>query len=290
MVQLLLGIMREIIMNIKQIEYFVEVAKTKNYTKAAQKLYISQSAITKQIVLLEEELEVELFVRNNKGVQLTLAGEIFLKDAIEILNKIEKSQKKIESFKSGMTGHLNLGYVTGLERTSMIKAFDHFFHKYRDCYIEFDSQTSYLLQDKLLKDQLDLILTHRYLHHKEYENIALFQSPIMVFLPLNSKYADKKYFTKGELNELPIISSKRDLLHDDIQTMEIDHMLLQVMGHKGVTILPEFAIKYTQLQKYVMAIPVKDMKETIYAVYRKDNDNPLLKKMIEFFKEFHFLD
>lgn len=81
-------------MNIKQIEYFVEVAKTKNYTKAAEKLYISQSAITKQIFLLEEELKVELFVRNNKGAKLTLAGELFLKDATEILNKIEKSHKK----------------------------------------------------------------------------------------------------------------------------------------------------------------------------------------------------
>lgn len=81
-------------MNIKQIEYFIEVAKRQNYTAAAKHLYISQSAITKQMLLLEEELETELFIRNNKGVQLTKSGEIFLKDALEIISKIEKVRKK----------------------------------------------------------------------------------------------------------------------------------------------------------------------------------------------------
>lgn len=81
-------------MNFKQIEYFVEVAKKQNYTKAANKLFISQSAITKQIFLLEQELETSLFIRNNKGVKLTKAGEIFLKDALDILSKIEKSEKE----------------------------------------------------------------------------------------------------------------------------------------------------------------------------------------------------
>ena len=271
-------------MNIKQIEYFVEVAKTKNYTKAAEKLYISQSAITKQIFLLEEELKVELFVRNNKGAKLTLAGELFLKDATEILNKIEKSHKKMESFKEGMTGHLNLGYVTGLERTSIISAISTFFQKYPNCYVEFDSKTSYILEDKLLKEQFDLILTHRYLHHLAYENIILFKSPIMVFLPINSKYNTKKYFTREELTELPVISHTMALFHDDIQTMEIDHLLLQVMGHKGVAILPEFAIKYTQFQEYIIGIPVKDMEEITYAIYKKDNDNPLLEKIIHCLK------
>lgn len=113
--------------NVKQIEYFVEVAKTLNYTKAAENLYISQSANTKQIFLLEEDLGVELFIRSHKGVQLTLVGELFLKDAIDILQKIEGSQRRMKNFKEGKEGYLKLGYVMGLERTSFITTIDQFY-------------------------------------------------------------------------------------------------------------------------------------------------------------------
>ena len=60
-------------MNLNQINYFLAICKTMNFTKAAHNLYISQTAVTKQIQLLE----TELFNRNNKQIELTEAGRFF---------------------------------------------------------------------------------------------------------------------------------------------------------------------------------------------------------------------
>jgi len=269
-------------MNIKQIEYFVEVAKTLNYTKASQQLYISQSAITKQIFLLEEELKTELFIRSHKGVKLTLAGELFLKDAIDILQKIEGSQRRIQDFKEGKEGYLKLGYVMGLERTAMMKAIYQFYQQYPQCHVSYDSDISYILRDKLLKGQVDMILTHRFLDDALYENEMIFQSQVMVYVCKDSKYSHKDYFQKDELYSLHLVS---DMDHHDMQPMTVDHLLLQVIGHKGVAILPDFAIKYTQFNEYIIGIPVKDMIEVTYAVYKKDCQNPLIHQFMKVLKD-----
>lgn len=271
-------------MNVKQIEYFVEVAKTLNYTKAAENLYISQSAITKQIFLLEEELGIELFIRSHKGVQLTLAGELFLKDAIDILQKIEGSQRRMKDFKEGKEGYLKLGYVMGLERTSFITTIDQFYQHYPHCYIDYDSATSYVLRDRLLKEQVDMILTHHFLDDSLYENIMIFQSQMMVYVRKDSQYSQRDYFEKDELYSLDLVFDNRVYSHD-IQTMTIDHLLLQVMGQKEMAILPDFALKHTQFEKYIIGIPIIDMKEVTYAIYRKDNQNPLIHQFISILKD-----
>ena len=61
-------------MNFKQLEYFVAVAEAKSISKAARKLHVAQPPISRQIAMLEDELKVCLFLRTNKGVELTEAG------------------------------------------------------------------------------------------------------------------------------------------------------------------------------------------------------------------------
>ena len=68
-------------MNLNQINYFLAICKTMNFTKAAHNLYISQTEVTKQIQLLETELGTKLFNRNNKQIELTEAGRFFLIEA-----------------------------------------------------------------------------------------------------------------------------------------------------------------------------------------------------------------
>ena len=65
-------------MNIKQLEYFVDLSQTLNFTKTAQNFYISQTAITKQIQCLEKDLGIPLFIRSKKSVELTNEGNLYL--------------------------------------------------------------------------------------------------------------------------------------------------------------------------------------------------------------------
>ena len=76
-------------MNIKQLEYFVDLSETLNFTKTAQNFYISQTAITKQIQCLEDDLGIPLFHRTKKCVSLTSEGRSYLPYAKKILEDIE---------------------------------------------------------------------------------------------------------------------------------------------------------------------------------------------------------
>lgn len=67
-------------MTITQMKYFITAAKCLNFTKAASQLYITQSALSRQIVAMEEELNLQLFVRNNRQVKLTPAAVVLLEE------------------------------------------------------------------------------------------------------------------------------------------------------------------------------------------------------------------
>jgi DNA-binding MarR family transcriptional regulator len=72
--------------------YFATVAEQQSFTRAAEKLRIAQSSISQQIKTLEEELEIKLLLRTKRSVKLTAAGHAFLREAKDILNRIEQSR------------------------------------------------------------------------------------------------------------------------------------------------------------------------------------------------------
>lgn len=79
----------------QRLKYFIVLAKLKNYTKAAQELYISQPALSKQILSLEESLGVKLFERNTKKVRLTFAGEILFEQALKLTAQEESIKHQL---------------------------------------------------------------------------------------------------------------------------------------------------------------------------------------------------
>lgn len=81
-------------MKLSQMEYFLAVAETLNFTEAAKSLYISQPALSKQIALLEEELGTKLFIRTSRKVVLTAAGKKFEEDLKRIREELEKAKKR----------------------------------------------------------------------------------------------------------------------------------------------------------------------------------------------------
>ena len=77
-------------MEIKQIQYFLAVAEAGSFSTAAEELYISQSSLSKQIIALEKELDIQLFDRSKRKISLTDGGRSFYKHALH-LNKIYKA-------------------------------------------------------------------------------------------------------------------------------------------------------------------------------------------------------
>lgn len=96
-------------MNSRQWQYAVLLSKTRNFSQVAEKLNISQPALSKQILALENELGVKLFDRNTTPLALTPAGEHFIAEAEALLYKENQLMRSMERFKSGEAGTLNIG-------------------------------------------------------------------------------------------------------------------------------------------------------------------------------------
>ncbi|MDD3340347.1 MAG: LysR family transcriptional regulator [Lachnospiraceae bacterium] len=100
-------------MELRHIRYFLAVAEELNFTRAAQKLLIAQPPLSRQIQALEEELGVQLFIRNPRSLQLTEEGILFRQQARQILSLVDKSTEEIREMKNGLGGTLYIASVEG---------------------------------------------------------------------------------------------------------------------------------------------------------------------------------
>lgn len=96
-------------MNINQLKYFVALAEELSFTRAAQRLHISQPPLSKQIALLEEELSVRLFNRTSRHVELTDAGRIYLYEVKAILARLNRARARARAIEEGMEGAIEVG-------------------------------------------------------------------------------------------------------------------------------------------------------------------------------------
>lgn len=96
-------------MNSKQIQYATILARTCNFSLAAEELGITQPAFSKQIIALENELGIKLFDRSTTPLSLTAAGEFFISKAKKLLFEQENLLKTVEKYKSGDNGRLTVG-------------------------------------------------------------------------------------------------------------------------------------------------------------------------------------
>jgi DNA-binding transcriptional LysR family regulator len=99
-------------MELRHLKYFLAVAETLNFTKASEKLFISQPPLSRQIKELEEELGARLFNRNNKRVELTDAGKYFEKEIRILFQSLEKISIKTQKIDKNSSGEFRIAYIS----------------------------------------------------------------------------------------------------------------------------------------------------------------------------------
>ncbi|WP_054687845.1 LysR family transcriptional regulator [Pantoea stewartii] len=101
-------------MELRHLRYFVAVAQTQHFTRAAELLGISQPPLSQQIQRLEHEIGTPLLKRLTRGVELTEAGKTFLTDAIEIVHLADYALEKARGVARGMSGKMSLGFASSV--------------------------------------------------------------------------------------------------------------------------------------------------------------------------------
>lgn len=98
-------------MNFKQLEYFAAVAEAKSISGAARELHVAQPPVSRQLALLEDELGVTLFLRTNKGVELTEAGQCLYQQSRQMFQSLRTMADSVRDVDAGVRGQLKLGII-----------------------------------------------------------------------------------------------------------------------------------------------------------------------------------
>ncbi len=181
-------------MNMMQIKYFITAAKCLNFTKAADQLFITQPALSRQIFMMESELNLQLFIRTNRTVRLTPAAQILLIELDKIYKNYNDAVEKAHNAQYGLTGQLNIGILDG---TKIDELFPETMQKLAELHpnivIDMRNYSFNGLIERLYDGRLDLALT-LYFDIAERSNLMfkiIRESKDYVVVPATHRLADK---------------------------------------------------------------------------------------------------
>lgn len=242
-------------MDIRQLEYFVEVARYKSFSKAAESLYISQPSISKAIRELESELGVILFYRNTKFVELTDNGEAILGQAQQISVSLQSLAGRLQSVSKLSTGKIHIGLppITGV--TALPHLLGAFKKEYPNIEISLYEVGSKKIETAINEGLLDIgVICLPPENTDTYEMIPLVRDPLRVIMHSGHWLAQKAEVNYTDLMEERFVLYSNDFgLHDMIterfrqagfkphvifKTSQRELMTQTVAAGLGVALLP----------------------------------------------------
>ena len=202
-------------MELRQLRYFVEVARLKSYSLASKTLFITQSTISQQISKLEEELGVELLTRDTRHVELSDYGEQFYPCALQVIEDARAGADRIRDVKDLNVGTLSVGctYAFGplLKQTVL-----DFYRKYPHIRLNIIITSKEELRKKLLDRELDLALTYKSpVGDERIESHLLFKSRLCLIGRTGTLQGLGKEVKVQELSRFPLALSSKGLQSRD---------------------------------------------------------------------------
>ncbi len=170
-------------MDFKQIEAFINVAKFKSFSKAANSSFLSQPAISSHIASLEKELSIQLFDRTSKEVLLTPAGDSFLKYAIDILNTRDNAICHLANFNESVSGRLKLASSTTPCNTIVPKLIKKFHSLYPDVSFDVIEQSSREIIQNIIKFDCEVGIVGESVNDDKIKSYELVKDDLIVISP-----------------------------------------------------------------------------------------------------------
>ena len=193
-------------MDLRQLEYFREIADTGSINEAARRLNMSQPPLSYQLRLLEEELGVRLFERSSQGVTLTEAGTLLYSRAGELLSYADSTKQEVERF--GRRRILRLG-LTSSTVAPMIPFIAEYARRNPEASFEVHDGTTFSLFNSLLAGIIDVSVVRTPLRLDEVEHTVLCTEPMIAVSAPGDETARRGQAALSELTGRPLIVYRR---------------------------------------------------------------------------------
>ncbi len=193
-------------MELRQLEYFCSVANYLNFTRAAEALHVSQPAITSSVKALEEELHVNLFIRERKRIRLTAEGRIFLEKILPVLNQLKQTTTDMQLISEHSRSILNLGVAPVSGSRLLHSLYGMFLKVHPDVTANVYEMGSYGLLEAIDSNQIELAYMVILDDVKEkYAFLPIEDSSIHVVVGRGHALADQKEISMEQLRDVPVI-------------------------------------------------------------------------------------
>lgn len=187
-------------MTITQLKYVLAVAEHQNFTKAAEKTFVTQPTLSMQIQKLEEELDILIFDRSKKPIQLTTLGKKIVTQARNIVNESERMQDVVDQEKGFIGGVFHLGIIPTIMPTLLPMFLKNFTNKYPKVHLKIEELTTDEIITKINDGHLDAAIAATPLLNDKIKERVLYYEPFVGYIPPNHRLASKKQIDGNDLD------------------------------------------------------------------------------------------
>lgn len=284
---------------IRHLRYFLAVAEELHFRKAADRLFISQPGLSRQISQLEAALGVKLFIRTKRNVELTPSGQ-YLKDRTETwLNQLDFTFRSLRSIDKGEEGEVRIGFVGSAMQTVIPESLTKLDSKFPGIHTSLTEMSNHDQLNELEHDRLDIGFVRLNRTPADIESRTVFEDTFSVVLPADHFLDGSNFESVHQLAAEKFILFSSDYsfgYYDQIMSICEDAGFSPHVSHKSVHANTIFrlvenklgvAIVPTTLQYgFDLKIRFIELKEIpqrtkLSAVWKAKNENPALKWYLE---------
>lgn len=286
-------------MEIRQLQYFLGVATELHFSKASEKLFIAQPALSRQIQQLEENLGVMLFERDKRNVKLTPAGEFLREEATQLLSQLENISKKTQAIHKGEEGEIRIGYPG----SAIYSVIPPLLSNLKLHFPQIRAKLAEVLEDDLfgnLKNyQLDVGFIREPFSDKLLSTKVIFEECFALILPENHAITPENFTSLAQVKDESFILPPRhtgSVYYDMLIRMceregflpNVTHesnygaTILRLVEHNlGVSLMP-ISYRLSAAMK-VKFIELKNIPErtALFMAWRKNDTNPVLQNFLK---------
>ncbi|MBC9785065.1 LysR family transcriptional regulator [Heliobacterium chlorum] len=261
-------------MDVRHLEYFIEVARHRSFTKASQVLHISQPSISKTIKILEDELGVTLFHRSAKQIELTDAGKAVLGQAQQILASFQNLTSELSDVMNIKKGNIRIGIPPNAGSSPFPRLIGEFKKAFPQITIQLVEIGSKKIEQGISEGTLDIGVVCTIPEKKQTLSMFSFvKEPLMLIVPGNHRLSKKQVVDYSELKDESFVFYREDFsLYDRIiercnlcgykpkiicQSSQWDFMTEMVASQLGIALLPQRICEKVNSDQ-VKVLPLRD--------------------------------
>jgi LysR family hydrogen peroxide-inducible transcriptional activator len=187
-------------MTITQLKYVLAVSEHKNFTRAAEHVFVTQPTLSMQIQKLEEELNILIFDRSKKPIELTNVGKKIVNQARNIVNEAERMQDVVDQEKGFIGGEFKLGIIPTIMPTLLPMFLKNFTSKYPKVNLKIEELTTVEIISKLNDNHLDAAIAATPLLHEKIKERVLYFEPFVGYVPKSHRLNSKNKLDRTDLD------------------------------------------------------------------------------------------